>query len=264
VEIFDVISEVLKAGSSAALCTIVSTKGSVPRHEGSKMLVYPSGKIFGTVGGGEVEQRVIAAGLEAIADLRCRLVNYKFVDPETGDVGVCGGTMDVFIEPIMSKEKVLVVGGGHVGKAVVHLAHWLGFFVTVSDDREDLCNPEVHPEANEFIICDMKDLPDLTQINSNTYIILTTRGSSVDIEGLGPLLETKAGYIGVIGSRRRWATTRNGLLEKGINEQSLSRVNSPIGLELNAETPEEIAVSILAEIIMLRNRGSGKSMKGLE
>jgi xanthine dehydrogenase accessory factor len=156
---------------------------------------------------------------------------------------------------------MVVIGGGHVGKAVAHLARWLGFQVAVSDDRPEFCTPEYNPDAQEFFPVPMVELPEHLSINPQTYLILTTRGAPVDIAGLPELLKTEAAYIGLIGSRRRWLTTKKGLIDLGISEETLNRIHSPIGIELNAETPEEIAVSIMAEIILLRNGGTGKSMK---
>lgn len=259
--IYQAVTKVIEAGEKAALCTVVQTSGSTPRHAGSKMLVYPTGQFLGTVGGGEIEQRVMREALGAIADGKIRMLEYQMVNPENGDPGVCGGSVKVYIEPIKPSAQIIVVGGGHVGKAVVHLAHWLGFRVAISDDRKELCNPEIHPYADAYYPVTLAELPKYASINPETYVILTTRGSSVDVEGLEPVLETSAGYIGVIGSRRRWLTTRKALLERGVPEALLNKVHSPIGLELNAETPEEIAVSILAEIIMLHNHGTGNTMK---
>lgn len=259
--IYQAVAKVIDAGERAALCTVVQTSGSTPRHAGSKMLVYPTGQFLGTVGGGEIEQRVMHEALEAINDGKIRMLEYQMVNPEDGDPGVCGGSLKVYIEPIKPSAQIIVVGGGHVGKAVVHLAHWLGFRVAISDDREELCNPEIHPNADAYYPVTLAELPKFAAINSETYIILTTRGSSVDVDGLEPVLKTSAGYIGVIGSKRRWLTTRKALVERGVPETLINKVHSPIGLELNAETPEEIAVSILAEIIMLRNHGTGNLMK---
>jgi xanthine dehydrogenase accessory factor len=125
----------------------------------------------------------------------------------------------------------------------------------------EFCTPEANPDADAFYPVKMGDLPGQMKIGPHTFIVMTTRGMVVDVEGLPALLDTGAGYIGLIGSKRRWAVTRKALVEKGVPEEKLARIHSPIGLELNAETPEEIAVSILAEIIMLRNGGSGKPMK---
>ncbi|MGD0708652.1 MAG: XdhC family protein [Anaerolineaceae bacterium] len=258
--IFHDLSEIEKRGESCALCTITSSSGSTPRHVGSKMLVYPNGRISGSVGGGEVENRVIEEAKAALVDGKTRKLQYSFVDPAKGDVGICGGQVEVFVEPILPRATLLVVGGGHVGKAVLHLARWLGYRTVVSDDRPEFCTPKANPDADEFVAAPMSEIPNRLAINSMTFIVLTTRGTDVDVAGLPALLKTKPAYIGVIGSRRRWAVTRKTLLDAGVDEHVVNEVHSPLGLEINAETPEEIAVSIMAEIIMLRQGGNGKAM----
>lgn len=255
------VAELEEKGEGGAICTIIDSHGSTPRGEGSKMLVYPDGRIFGTVGGGEVENRVVREALEALKEGSIRLLDYKMVNPAEGDPGICGGQLQVFIEPILPRSVLVVIGGGHVGKAVARLANWLGYLVAVSDDRPDFCTPEANPDAHRFYPVPMSELPKQMEITPHTFLVLTTRGMDIDIPGLPALLDTPAGYIGLIGSKRRWALTRKKLLEIGCTEEKLNRVHAPIGLELNAETPEEIAVSIMAEIIMLRKGGSGKSMK---
>lgn len=252
--------ELRAAGRRAALATVVRANGSVPRRESTRMLIYPDGSIEGTVGGGDLEHRVIQAGLQVLQDGRAQVLTYQFRDPERGDVGVCGGEMEVFVERIQPEPTVVVVGGGHVGQAVAHLASWLGFRVVVSDDRAEFASPEAVPEADEVIHGPLAELPERMPITPDTYVMLTTRGVPVDVEGLPPLLDTEAGYIGVIGSRRRWEVCAAQLAERGVPADKIERVRSPMGLELNAETPEEIAVSMLAEIIMLRRGGSGDSM----
>jgi xanthine dehydrogenase accessory factor len=259
--IFAEIAELEASGEGGALCTIISSQGSTPRHEGSKMLVYADGRFSGSVGGGEMEGRVIKESLEAIKDGKPRRLNYSMIDPKEGDPGVCGGTVEIYVEPIPEDPEVLVIGGGHVGKAVAHLAKWLGFRVVVSDDRAEFCTKEFNPDADEFYPVAMKDLCEVKKIKTSTYIVLATRGFNVDVSGLPALLNSKATYIGVIGSRRRWLSTRKGLEEQGVPYELIDRIHSPMGLELNAETPEEIAVSIMAEILMLRNNGTGKPMK---
>ena len=249
-------------GGAGVLCIIVHSQGSTPRGAGSKMLVYPDGSFVGTVGGGELESRVISEALGALAEGKPRMIEYSMTDPQRGDPGVCGGQLEVFVEPIVPSPLLVVIGGGHVGKAVAHLAKWLGFRVVVSDDREQFCTPEAVPGADQYIPVQMADLPDHLNINPWTYLVLTTRGALVDAEGLPNLLKTEAAYIGVIGSRRRWATTVELLNEAGVQDDAIARVHSPTGLELNAQTPEEIAVSIMAEIIMLRGNGDGKQMSG--
>lgn len=259
--IYSAILNLEKDHLAGALCTIIDTQGSTPRHEGSKMLVREDGSFIGSVGGGEVENRVRKEALESLMDGKIRLLKYSMVDPAAGDPGVCGGTLEVYVEPILPKPLLVVIGGGHVGKALVILGKFLDFRVAVSDDRPEFCTPEASPGADEFYCIPMAQLPEKLKITPHTYLVLTTRGSNVDIEGMKPLLASPAKYIGVIGSKRRWITTRKALIAQGIPESRLDEVHSPIGLELKAETPEEIAVSIMAEIIMVRNGGTGAKMK---
>jgi xanthine dehydrogenase accessory factor len=260
--IYQALAELEKNNESAALCTVTGSEGSTPRHVGSKMLVYPNGHIIGTVGGGELENRIIKAAVESLENEKARTLSYTMSDPSRGDPGVCGGQVDVFVEPILPAPFLVVIGAGHVGKAVVHLAKWLGYRVALSDDRAEFCNPASTPGADAYFPVSMSELPKHIPINKRTIFILTTRGSSIDAAGLSPLLDTPAAYIGVIGSKRRWATTVKALKEKGIAKEKISKVHSPMGLELQAETPEEIAVSVMAEVMMLKGKGTGKPMKG--
>ncbi|MGA9192475.1 MAG: XdhC family protein [Anaerolineales bacterium] len=247
-------------GKEAVLVTVVAARGSVPRHEGSKMLVLPDGSIEGTIGGGEMEHRVIEEALAALKDDRLRVQEYTFQDPAQGDVGVCGGEIQVVIEPVKPSPSLLVIGAGHVGNAAAHLGKWLGFEVTVVDDRPEFAESDEVPDVDRVVACPMEDITDCVDVHSQTYVLMTTRGVDLDVESLPKLLATPAAYIGVIGSRRRWETTVAQLRQAGISEEQISRVTSPMGLELNAETPEEIAVSVLGQVIMLRRGGSGDPM----
>ncbi len=247
--IVELLKEALDRGESVVLCTIVNTKGSVPRHAGAKMLVYSDGRFEGTVGGGEVENRVLAEAMASFQDGKTRFLTYDMIDPERGDAGICGGVVTVFVEPFLKLPTIVVVGAGHVGRPIVHLAKWLGFRVVVSDDREELCTPEETPGADLYLPIPMNQIPEQMNLDSRTYLVLVTRGAEVDIEGLPALLETNVPYIGLIGSKRRWAHTQEKLLEQGISKEALERVKSPIGIFIHAETPNEIAISILAEII---------------
>jgi xanthine dehydrogenase accessory factor len=260
-QIYKALADLESTPLPAALCTVVKTSGSAPRHSTSKMLVYMDGHFIGTVGGGELENRVRKEALASIHDGKPRLLSYNMTDPKHGDVGVCGGQVEVFVEPILPAPMIVVFGGGHVGKAVSHLAKWLDYHVVVSDDRSEFCTPESNPDADEFINVPMAELPLHLKITQQTALVLTTRGNNLDIAGLPALLETKAGYIGVIGSRKRWSETVKSLNETGISDEQLKNVHSPIGLGIGAETPEEIAVSIMAEVLMWRGGGSGKQMK---
>jgi xanthine dehydrogenase accessory factor len=255
-QVFQAVLDARREGRPAALATVIRSQGSVPRHETSKMLVFTDGQIVGTVGGGELESRTIEASKEAIQGGQARLETYSLAGPREGAVGVCGGEVEVFIEPLLPPPTVLVLGCGHVGVAVAHLAKWLGFRVVVSDDREELCSPEHIPNADLYLPGEVSAVLSHTRIDNRTYVVAVTRGYPFDVAAVPVLLESETPYIGVIGSRRRWATTVKELKSMGIEEQALQRIYSPIGLYLGEETPEEIAVSIMAEIIMLRNRGS--------
>jgi xanthine dehydrogenase accessory factor len=259
--IYKALAEAEANSEPVALCTLINTSGSTPRHEGSKMLVYPDGRLQGTVGGGEVESRVIQEALTALVDGKSRRLSYNMVDPHKGDPGICGGQVEVYVEPVLPRPEIVIIGGGHVGNKLAHLAHWLGFRVAVSDDRPEFCTQAANPDADRFFPVLMGELPRQLKITPQTYLVLTTRGMAVDVAGLPGLLECEPAYLGVIGSKRRWSMTRKALLEAGISETKLAKIHSPVGLELNAETPEEIAVSIMAEIIMLRNGGTGARMK---
>jgi xanthine dehydrogenase accessory factor len=260
--VYEALLEAQNQGEAIALATVVAVKGSVPRHEGSKLLVRADGSFIGTVGGGAMEGLVIKEALAALADGNTRMPSYTLNDIAAGDPGVCGGTVQVFIEPINVAPTLLVIGGGHVGKALAELGKWAGYRVVLSDDREAFCNPDYLPGMAAYVVCKPADVPAHTTINRQTYIAAVTRGLPVDVHLIPALLATEAAYIGLIGSRRRWALTIKALRDQqGITEAQLARIHAPIGLELNAETPKEIALSILAEITMLRRDGTGKQMR---
>ena len=254
------LAELSAKGQSLALATVTKTSGSVPRHAGSKMLVFPDGRIEGTIGGGEMENRVIEIALKSLKDGQPQSLSYTLNDPGDGDAGLCGGTMEVFVDPINSQAKLLIIGAGHVGQAIAHLADWLGFTVEVSDDRPEFCTPEHIPQAKAFYPGAFSELFDELNITFQTYIVLSTRNIEVDMNALPKLLDSPAAYIGVIGSKRRWTIAREKLKESGLSEKLLDRVTSPMGLEIHAETPEEIALSILSEIVMQQRGGDGKAM----
>jgi xanthine dehydrogenase accessory factor len=261
--IYQELAKMEERNDAGAVCTIIRTEGSTPRHEGSKMLVYSNGQTSGTIGGGELESRVVSEALQAMGDGRPKLLTYSMSEPERGDPGVCGGQLQIYIEPIRPKDKLVIIGAGHVGREIAHLASWLGFFVIVSDDRKQYCNAEFIPDGDEFFPVPILELTKLIEITSSTYVVMPTRNIEVDLEGLPVLLDTPAAYIGVIGSRRRWATTRKKLIEMGVAEDKIARIRSPMGLNLRVEKPEEIALSIMAEILMLQRGGDGKPLSNI-
>lgn len=237
------------ARQPVALATVVRAQGSVPRHEGAKMLVYRDGRVDGSIGGGEMESRVIAAATEAMGDGQSRIIPYSLVDPERGDPGVCGGHVEIFVEPYLPADKLFILGCGHVGRSLASLGKWLGWRVVVYDDREELATAEAIPDADAWLTGDLAEALQTEPVDGRTWVALVTRNVILDRDLLPVLLATPAPYIGVMGSRRRWQETRRLLLEDGAGEASLERIISPIGLEIQAESPHEIAVSIMAEII---------------
>ena len=248
--IYSALANLEESRQPGALCTIIACQGSTPRHVGSKMLVYGDGSSVGSIGGGEIESRVVAEALDALKDGQTRILDYSMSDPLRGDPGVCGGQVKIFVEPIIPMPILVIIGGGHVGREVAHLGKWLGFRILVSDDRAEFCTPEAIPDADEFFPSPIEKLPNLIQITPRTYFVLTTRSVDLDVLVLPALLKSESPYIGAIGSRRRWALTREKLIAAGISQELVDSVHSPIGIDLKAETPREIALSIMAEVLM--------------
>lgn len=246
------IHSALLANEPIAVATVIATDRSVPRRPGAKMIVRADGSTLGSIGGGEMESRCIQEALRALSDGAPRRLSYELVDVQSGDPGVCGGTVELYVEAYMPSPTVLVVGCGHVGRAVIDLANWLGFRVVATDDRTELADPTQLPNAHLVIPGSIQEAIDSSSIGAHTSIVLVTRNVKIDLEILPPLLATSAGYIGLMGSKRRWETTREALLERGLDASSVDRIQTPIGLEINAESPQEIAVSIMAEVIAHR------------
>jgi xanthine dehydrogenase accessory factor len=262
--VFEALLTAQKQGEPVALATVIQVQGSVPRHPGSKMLIRADGSIVGTVGGGRMESLVMEAGLTAMQDGKTRTPTYSLNDLLAGDPGICGGTVQVFIEPIGSAPLLLVIGGGHVGKALAELGKWSGYRVALSDDRPEYCNADYVAGLDSYIVSKPSNLLDHIDITPQTYIACVTRGLPVDLDLIPALIHSPAAYIGLIGSRRRWALTVKALKEeRGLTDDQLKRVYAPIGLELNAETPQEIAISILAQMTQLRRGGTGQPMQWL-
>ena len=248
-DFIDRLHEAKKDGKAVALCIVIETKGAVPRHAGSKMLVYSNGRTEGSVGGGELESRTVNAAIESLKDGKSRIVEHSLSAEDPNSVGVCGGAVKVYIEPQVTQPILLILGAGHVGRSVAKFGQMLDFRVIVSDDRTELCNSEALPGKLEFLPMPMAEIPRHLEIDERVYIVGVTPGSSVDVEGLGPILEGSPAYIGLMGSKNRWAATKRGLMERGVSPENIAKIKSPIGIYIKAEIPDEIAISILAEVI---------------
>jgi xanthine dehydrogenase accessory factor len=244
-EVFAAVADALERGEPAALVTIVAAIGSTPQRVGAKMLVFADGRIVGTIGGGCYEHDAFWKAREAITSRRPQLVHYELSDDFAQETGlICGGQMDVYIEPIEPSPELYVVGAGHVGFHLARLAHDVGFRVHVVDDREKFANRERFPFAAEVLAEDIPAWVARTSLPPHAYVVIVTRGHTNDLEALRSLAPRDLRYLGLIGSRAKVAR---------ITEAILEQVHAPIGLDIGAVTPQEIAVSILAELIAVKH-----------
>jgi xanthine dehydrogenase accessory factor len=253
--IYEAILEATRRGDSLALATIVKATGSTPRQAGTKMLVYPDGSIVDTIGGGSLEANVITEAQAALGEGKPRLVRYELRDSEVGDPGICGGEAEIFIDVINPHPTVLVVGAGHVGRSIAVLSSFLGFRTVVLDDRAEFANAERLPQADEIIVGDIGEELARFNITPQTHVVIVTRGHEHDRDALRRAVSSPAAYIGMIGSRRKVKMVFDELQKDGVTTEALAAVHAPIGLDIQAETPEEIALSIMAEIVMVRRGG---------
>src|ERR1051326_8609592 len=248
-EVFAAVNDALEKGEPAALVTIVSTRGSTPQRIGAKMLVYADGRTVGTIGGGCYENDAFGKAREAIANRAPQMVHYVLDDDFAQETGlICGGQMDVYIEPIEPSPELYVIGAGHVGFHLARVAHEVGFRVHVVDDREKFANEDRFPTAVEIVVDDIPAWIARTHLPPHAYAVVVTRGHTNDLEALRALAPRDLRYLGLIGSRAKVARIYDALAEDGLPAERLQRVHAPIGLDIGAVTPQEIAVSILAEL----------------
>lgn len=260
-DLFDEVQKLKSEGKKGALATIIGTKGSTPREVGAKMLIREDGTFLGTIGGGCLEAEVWQAAMNIIKEQRPRTIHFDLTGKQAEEGGmICGGVMDIYIEPILPAERVFVFGGGHISLFVAKMAKMVGFEVSVIDDRPQFANPERFPEANEILAEEFFLAFPKLKVNPSSYVVIVTRGHAYDQEVLEWAVGTKARYIGMIGSRRKIQTVCESLVAKGISREKLEAVHAPIGLDIGALTPEEIAVAIVAELIQERRKtGKGKA-----
>jgi xanthine dehydrogenase accessory factor len=252
-ELVTALGEALARGETIALVTIVSTRGSTPQRVGAKMLVYADGRTLGTIGGGCYESDAFGKAREALRTRRSRLVAYELTDDFAEETGlICGGQMQVFIEPIEPPPQLVILGAGHVGLQLGRLAPALGFRVTVVDDRERFANRERFPEAAAVVVDSIPEWIGRTPLSSSAYVVVLTRGHRQDYDAIRALAGRDLRYVGLIGSRAKVAKVVDRALTEGVSAEWLRTVRAPVGLDIGAVTPEEIAVSILAELIAVR------------
>jgi len=253
VDVYEEIVALRREGRRGAIATIVNVRGSVPSFETAKMLVRDDGSIFGTVGGGCVEAEVWQAAREVMESEKPRTITFNLNQNPKYDTGlVCGGTLDIFIEPVLPPAKLYIFGAGHVAHSLYRAATTAGFDVTVADDRESYANRERFPDAKEVIAQDFDQAMAKLSPNETSYIVIVTRGHRDDMRVLRWAVQTRARYVGMIGSKRKTITIFRELVKEGLSEALFERVHAPVGFDIGAITPEEIAVAITAELIAAR------------
>jgi xanthine dehydrogenase accessory factor len=264
VDLFEEIVKMRRAGQSGALATIVHTNGSIPSYESSRMLVREDGSISGTIGGGCVEAEVWAAAKDVMQKESPRKMVFNLNNEASYDNGlICGGTLEVFVEPILPQPVVYLFGGGHVSMAVAKAAFAAGFGIAVVDDRESFANKERFPMAQD-VHTSYEDAFEKMHPNAATYLVIVTRGHKEDMRVLAWAVRTEARYIGMIGSKRKVLSVYKALEEDGYRSEEFERVYAPMGLEIGALSPEEIAISIVAELIAVRRNALKGSHKKLQ
>jgi xanthine dehydrogenase accessory factor len=254
-DIYEQIVDLRRQGRRGAVATIVNVRGSIPSFKTAKMLVRDDGSIVGTIGGGCVEAEVWQAAREVMESEKPRTLTFNLNQNPKYDTGlVCGGTLDIFVEPVLPAASLYVFGAGHVSASLYRVAQNAGFDVTVVDDREAYANRERFPDAKEVIAEDFDKATARITPNESSYIVIVTRGHRDDMRVLRWAVQTQARYIGMIGSKRKTVAIFRELTKEGIPANLFERVHAPVGLDIGAITPEEIAVAITAELIAVRRR----------
>lgn len=252
-EIYEEIVKLQRAGRRGAVATIVSARGSIPSFKSAKMLIRDDGSIAGTIGGGCVEAEVWQAAREVISSEKPRTLSFDLNEDPKYDTGlVCGGTLEIFVEPVLPAPLLYIFGAGHVALELYKAACNAGFEVIVTDDRDVYANNERFPAARQVIADDFDRALATLSPSESSYIVIATRGHRDDMRVLRWAVQTPARYIGMIGSKRKAITVYRELVREGLAPELFDRVHSPVGLDIGAITPEEIAVSIMAELIGAR------------
>jgi xanthine dehydrogenase accessory factor len=252
----EVLEAVLRAeerGEPAALVTVVATEGSTPQKAGARMVVYPDGTIVGTIGGGCVEAEMTWRARQAIETRRPQLASYDLTPDQAGEDGlVCGGRMQVFIEPIEGTPTLCLFGAGHVAQPLARMAKAVGFRVEVADDRLKFANRDRFPDADLVVLDDFASAAARMTLGRNSYAVVVTRGHRGDEDALEAVLGKGLRFVGLLGSRPKLVHVVSALEERGLPAEQLASIHCPLGVEIGAATPEEIAVSVLAQMIAVR------------
>jgi len=264
VDLFEEIVKMRRGGQRGALATIVHTNGSIPSYESSRMLVREDGSMAGTIGGGCVEAEVWAAAKDVMQKEAPRKMVFHLNNEASYDNGlICGGTLEVFVEPILPQPVAYLFGGGHVSVAVARAAHAAGFGIAVVDDREAFANKERFPMAQE-VHTSYEEAFEKIKPNAASYLVVVTRGHKEDMRVLAWAVRSDARYVGMIGSKRKVMSVYKALENEGYKPGEFERVYAPMGLDIGALSPEEIAVSIVAELVAVRRNAFHADHKKLK
>src|SRR5579871_6789004 len=252
-DIYDEIVRLRKLGQKCALATIVQVRGSIPSFESAKMLVREDGSMIGTVGGGCVEAEVWNAAREVLETQKPKNLSFSLGEDAAYDNGlICGGQLNIFVEPVIPQPRAYIFGGGHVSKSISKVANLAGFATVIIDDREAFANPERFPEAEETYAEEYESVFPKLPVTSTSYLVIVTRGHRDDMRVLRWAVGTPARYIAMIGSKRKTISVVKELEKEGIPRQAFENLFAPMGLEIVAAAPEEIAISVVAEMIAVR------------
>ncbi|MCU1334800.1 MAG: hypothetical protein JWO19_381 [Bryobacterales bacterium] len=252
-DLYDEIVRLRKLGQKCAVATIVQVNGSIPSFESAKILVREDGSFMGTVGGGCVEAEVWNAAREVIESEKPRHLSFSLGQDAAYDEGlICGGQLNIFVEPVIPQPRAFIFGGGHVSKGISKIATLAGFSTSIIDNREAFANAERFPEAEATYAEEYEDVFARLPVNSSSYVIIVTRGHRDDMRVLRWAVNTPARYIAMIGSKRKTIAVVHELEKEGISREAFDKVFAPMGLEIGAEMPEEIAISVVAEMIAVR------------
>lgn len=252
-DIFDELVRLRRLGQKSALATIVQVNGSIPSFESAKMLVREDGTFVGTIGGGCVEAEVWNAAREVMDTEKPKHLTFSLGQDAAYDEGlICGGQLNVFVEAVIPQPRAFIFGAGHISKSLSKVARLAGFETVIIDNREAFANRERFPESDEVFSDEYEDVFPKLAINSTSYIVIVTRGHRDDMRVLRWALDTPAKYIAMIGSKRKTISVVHELEREGVPREAFERIFAPMGLEIGAVTPEEIAVSVVAEMIAVR------------
>jgi xanthine dehydrogenase accessory factor len=248
-----------KAGQKCAIATIVQVNGSIPSYESAKILVREDGSMLGTIGGGCVEAEVWNAAREVMETEKPRHMSFTLGQDAAYDNGlICGGQLNVFVEPVTPQPSAVIFGAGHISKSLAQVTQMAGFEVTVVDNRESFANRERFPHVDEVLALEYEDAFARLEVNSSSYLIIVTRGHRDDMRVLRWAITTPARYIAMIGSKRKVIAVLREFEKEGLSREQFERIHAPMGLEIGAITPEEIAVSVAAEMIAVRRQADPK------